>query len=101
MTVDEYEQKFTYLAQFAKGFLPIERARCKRFEDGLRVHIKDKIYTLAFDDFQRLIDAARRVECTSFEHRRLKEERQQSKKRTGSLAGPIRASESEICSAEV
>ena len=39
LIVDTYEQQFTYLAQFAKGFLPSEREHCRRFKEGLRLHI--------------------------------------------------------------
>ena len=83
LTVDTYEQQFTYLAQFAKGFLPSERERCRRFEEGLRLHIRDKVTALRLSSFQDLVEAARCVERTSHEYRHVREEKTQGKKRAG------------------
>ena len=83
LTIDTYEQQFTYLAQFAKGFLPSERERCRRFEEGLRLHIRDKVTALRLSSFQDLVEAARCVERTSHEHRHIRDEKARGKKRAG------------------
>ena len=81
MSIDEYERKFAYLMQFAQGFLPTEREKCRRFEEGLRLHIHDKVTTLRLDRFQELVEAAHCAEHTSQEHRKLREDKAQGKKR--------------------
>ena len=73
--MDEYEQNLNYLAQFAQGFIPIEKKRCCRFEEGLRLHIRHKVTALRLGVFKELRDIGRRAEHTSEEHRRIREEK--------------------------
>ena len=43
MTVMEYVAKFTELARFANDYVATDRAKVRKFEDGLKLSIRGKI----------------------------------------------------------
>ncbi|KAJ8761702.1 hypothetical protein K2173_004478 [Erythroxylum novogranatense] len=62
MTFSEYERRFTQLARYASDLMLSEAARCRRFESGLHLAIREKVIVQNFCDFQQLVEAALRVE---------------------------------------
>ena len=53
MTVVEYEQKFSELSEFAPTVVATDADRCKKFQDGLHVSIRDRLTTLDTDEIGR------------------------------------------------
>ncbi|KAJ8773394.1 hypothetical protein K2173_028571 [Erythroxylum novogranatense] len=62
MTVAEYERRFTQLSRYASELMFSEAAKCRRFESGLHLAIREKVVVQNFVDFQQLVEAALRVE---------------------------------------
>ncbi|KAJ8753028.1 hypothetical protein K2173_008816 [Erythroxylum novogranatense] len=62
MTVTEYERRFTQLSRYASEMIFSEAAKCRRFESGLHLAIREKVVVQNFGDFQQLVEAALRVE---------------------------------------
>lgn len=63
MSVVEYEKKYTELSKYAASVLIDERARCKRFEDGLKEEICTPVTaSVNRDNFTNLVEATMRVE---------------------------------------
>ena len=74
MTVAEYEQKFSELSEFAPTVVAIDADRCKKFQDGLHVSIRDRLTTLDTDDFNKWVNMVIKAE------QNLKEMRDRDKK---------------------
>ena len=53
MLVAEYEQKFTELSEFAPSVVANDADRCKKYQDGLHVSIRDRLTTLDTDAFNK------------------------------------------------
>ncbi|XP_010059634.1 uncharacterized protein LOC104447612 [Eucalyptus grandis] len=62
MSVDQYEAKFAELSQYTPGLIedPIDRAR--RFQDGLRLEIKDPLVPLNLKDYNDMYERAQLIE---------------------------------------
>ena len=58
MSVAEYEQKFTELSEFVPSVVVNDVDRCKKFQDGLHVSIRDRLTTLDSDDFNKWVNMA-------------------------------------------
>ena len=50
MTVMEYVAKFTELARFTDDYVAIDMAKVRKFEDGLKLPIRDKIVGFLLQD---------------------------------------------------
>ena len=61
-TVAEYERRFTELSHYAMDFMPIEANRAKRFEQGLRPVIQEKLVALKMRDYGDMVDQVALVE---------------------------------------
>ena len=53
MLVAQYKQKFNELLEFAPSIVATDVDRCKKFQDGLHVNIRDKLTTLDTDEFNK------------------------------------------------
>ncbi|KAJ8761816.1 hypothetical protein K2173_004665 [Erythroxylum novogranatense] len=62
MIVVEYERRFTQLSRYASELMFSEVAKCRRFESGLHLAIREKVVVQNFGDFQQLVEATLRVE---------------------------------------
>lgn len=58
MTVGEYQAKFEGLSRFAPHLIPDDATKAKRFEQGLRPAIKDKISILKLTRYADVVDRA-------------------------------------------
>ena len=62
MTVLKYVAKFTELARFADDCVAIDMAKVRKFEDGLKLSIRDKIVRLLLQDTNLMVKAAMAIE---------------------------------------
>ena len=60
--VVEYEQMFSELSEFASTMVATNADRCKKFQDGLHVSIRDRLTTLDTDDFIKWVNMAIKAE---------------------------------------
>ena len=58
MTVIEYVAKFTELARFADNYVATDMAKVRRFENGLKLSIRDKIVGLHLQDMDSMVGTA-------------------------------------------
>ena len=61
-TVVEYERRFTKLSCYAMEFISTEANWAKRFEQGLRSAIREKLVDLKIWDYEDIVDLAALVE---------------------------------------
>ena len=52
----EYERRFTELSHYAMEFISTEVNRAKRFEQGLRPVIREKLVALKIRDYGDIVD---------------------------------------------
>ena len=71
MSVQEYENKFLNLSRFATTIVSDERERCKRFKEGLQFKIRTTVTALRYTEFAKVVKAAKRVEYSILEGRRV------------------------------
>ena len=57
-TVVEYERRFDELSHYAMQFISTEANRAKRFEQGLRPVIREKLVALKIRDYGDIVDRA-------------------------------------------
>ena len=57
-TVVEYERRFNELSRYAMEFISTEANRAKRFEQGLRPVIREKLVALKIRDYGDIVDRA-------------------------------------------
>ncbi|PRQ51575.1 putative nucleotidyltransferase, Ribonuclease H [Rosa chinensis] len=62
MTVTEFEQRFTQLAQFVPDMVSTERERIYRFVDALGGKYSDQLTGVPFTDYAEVVNAALRLE---------------------------------------
>ncbi|KAJ8764775.1 hypothetical protein K2173_009176 [Erythroxylum novogranatense] len=62
MSVSEYELKFTQLSRYAANIVATEEDKCRKFEGGLHLGIREKVLIHNFCDYQQLVDAALQAE---------------------------------------
>ncbi|BFG37957.1 hypothetical protein CerSpe_242310 [Prunus speciosa] len=65
MTVTKYQARFEELSHFASYMIPDDARRAKRFEDGLRGEIKNKVVVLKISRYTEIMDRAYIVERTT------------------------------------
>ena len=62
MTVIEYVARFTELARFADDYVATDRAKVRRFENGLKLSIQGKIVGLRLQDMDSMVGTALTIE---------------------------------------
>ena len=62
MTVIEYVAKFMELARFADDYVATDLAKVKRFENGLRLSIQDRIVGLRLQDMDSMVGTTMTIE---------------------------------------
>ena len=80
MLVIEYEQKFTELLEFTPFVVADDADRCKKFQDGLHVSIRDGLTTLDNDGFNKWVNMVIEAEKNLKE---MKDKKEKFKKRKG------------------
>lgn len=63
-SVDKYAQEFYSLSRYAPDLIADEDLRCRRFEEGLRPSIKDRVMSQLYSDFVTLVESARATELS-------------------------------------
>ena len=58
MTVMDYATRFTELAQFANDYVAIVLAKVRRFKNGLKLSIRDRIVGLRLQDMDSMVGTA-------------------------------------------
>ena len=62
MSVLEYESRFLELSIFALRMIGEEREKARRFQQGLRTVIRNRLVSLAIKDYSELVKRALMVE---------------------------------------
>ena len=62
MTVIEYVASFTKLSCFVDDYVAIDAAKVRRFENGLRLFIQDRIVGLRLQDMDSMVGIAMTIE---------------------------------------
>ena len=62
MTVLEYVAKFTELARFRDDYLAMDMAKVRKFEDGLKLSIREKIAGLLLQDMDFMVNTTMAIE---------------------------------------
>ena len=62
MTVMEYMARFTELTRFGDDYVATDMAKVRRFENGLKLSIRDKIVGLRLQDMDSLVMTALAIE---------------------------------------
>ena len=62
MTVLEYVAKFTELARFGDDHVATDMAKVRKFEDGLKLFIRDKIVGFLLQDMDSMVRTAMTIE---------------------------------------
>ena len=62
MTILEYVAKFTELARFADDYVATYMAKVRKFEDGLKLSVRDKIVGLLLQDLDSKVRTATTIE---------------------------------------
>lgn len=86
MTVQEYLDRFLSLSRYAPSLIASEVDKCRRFEQGLRQEIQDKLASTVFTDFMELVNSALKAE------RNLMTSRTRKWEEGGSSQGPAKRS---------
>ncbi|XP_021801634.1 uncharacterized protein LOC110745800, partial [Prunus avium] len=58
MTVGQYQAKFEELMHFAPYIIPDESAKAKKFEEGLRLEVKEKVKLFKLKKYAEVVDRA-------------------------------------------
>ncbi|XP_021830989.1 uncharacterized protein LOC110771064 [Prunus avium] len=58
MTVGQYQAKFEELMRFAPYMIPNESAKAKKFEEGLRLEVKEKVELFKLKKYVEVVDRA-------------------------------------------
>ena len=62
MTILDYVARFTELARFADDYVATDMAKVKRFENGLKLSIRDRIIGLRLQDMDSMVMMALTIE---------------------------------------
>ena len=65
MTVAEYEAKFTELSRFVPKFVSTDAKRARRFQQGLKQWIQNRVVVLEITNYATLVQKASIVEAGS------------------------------------
>ncbi|XP_058186310.1 uncharacterized protein LOC131303455 [Rhododendron vialii] len=77
MSVSQYEARFTTLSGYAPELVSTEELKAKRFENGLRLGIKERVVGMRLRQYSTLVEAAMAIEDTLLELKRIRESRSQ------------------------
>ncbi|KAL6348334.1 hypothetical protein AAG906_005634 [Vitis piasezkii] len=91
MSVLEYESRFSELSRFALGMISEEGEKARRFQQGLRPAIRNRLVPLAIRDYSELVKRALLVEQDIDETNQIREQKgdRKGKQRMGeSSQGP-------------
>ncbi|XP_058223167.1 uncharacterized protein LOC131332874 [Rhododendron vialii] len=77
MSVSQYEARFTTLSGYAPELVSTEELKAKRFENGLRLGIKERVVGMRLQQYSTLVEAAMAIEDTLLESKRIRESRSQ------------------------
>ncbi|XP_034701176.1 uncharacterized protein LOC117926612 [Vitis riparia] len=91
MSVLEYESRFSELSRFALGMISEEGEKARRFQQGLRPTIRNRLVPLAIRDYSELVKRALLVEQDIDETNQIREQKgdRKGKQRMGeSSQGP-------------
>ena len=58
----EYVTKFTELVRFADDYVAIDMEKVRKFEDGLKLSIRDKIVRLLLQDIDLMVKTTMAIE---------------------------------------
>ena len=62
MTVMDYATRFTELARFVDYYVAIDLAKVRRFENGLKLSIRDRIVGLRLQDMDSMVGTSLTIE---------------------------------------
>ena len=62
MTVMDYATRFTELARFTDDYVAIDLVKVRRFENGLKLSIRDRIVGLRLQDMDSMVRTALTIE---------------------------------------
>ncbi|XP_043809086.1 uncharacterized protein LOC110606254 [Manihot esculenta] len=95
MTVSEYEKDFIRLSKYAREIVPIEEARCKKFEQGLHNDIRVLLAAHPIKELSGLVNAALNIDKIKEEEQSWRQEGQQKRGQTH-IQGQSSASQAPI-----
>jgi hypothetical protein len=75
-TVAQYAAEFVRLSKYAPGMATTESARARKFEEGLRIKIKQQVATLCLRTYRAVVDRAIIAERTQNEAQQIRENQQ-------------------------
>ena len=75
MSVLEYESRFSELSRFALGMISEEGEKTRRFQQGLRPAIRNRLVPLAIRDYSELVKRALLVEQDIEETNQIREQK--------------------------
>ena len=73
MTVLKYVAKFTELARFVDDYVATDKAKARKFEDGLKLSIRGKIVGLLLQDLDLMVKTAMAIEMEVDDARNIRE----------------------------
>ncbi|RZC79808.1 hypothetical protein C5167_042387 [Papaver somniferum] len=73
--VDDYLDKYIIISRFVLFMIPDEEKSARKFEQGLRDHIRNKVVSHCFPTFQQVVESARATEADWLMYKKTKEER--------------------------
>ena len=93
----EYMAKFTKLAHFADDYVATDMSKVRKFEDGLKLSIRDKIVGLLLQDMDLLVKKIMAIkrevdDARSIQHACLKDKRKESQPSSSSSGKKQRTS---------
>ena len=86
MSVAEYEAKFTELSRFVPEFVSTEEKKARRFQQGLKPWIQNRVAILELTDYATLVQKATIVEVGS-EQMQKEREKKGIKRKSMSMGG--------------
>ena len=103
MPVLEYESRFSELSRFALGMISEEGEKARRFQQGLRPAIRNRLVPLAIRDYSELVKRALLVEQDIEETNQIREQRGGQKRETKNggkfpreISGPVAETEDSV-----
>ena len=73
MSVAEYEAKFTALSRFSTDTISTERLKCRKFEEGLRVSLRNGVVAFCHENYKALLAAVMKLEDNQEQNTLIKE----------------------------
>jgi hypothetical protein len=88
-TVAEYAAEFVRLSKYAPCLASSEQAKARKFEEGLRMPIKQRVSTLVMENFRALMDRAIIAERNIVEAQQLRESNNSNKKKPRQMSATV------------